>query len=133
MCPFEAGPAVYRARVLVAIFDDETLFFDYDCDPNAHLRKAQQDAQQFSLQQQFFNLYPNPANSQLYLDYFIPDNTDGKFCLTDVSGKEIFASNLKKYNNHLLISCEKITSGIYFFKVITNGSVSKTGKISIIH
>jgi Secretion system C-terminal sorting domain len=132
MCPFEAGPAVYRARVLVAMFDEEILFLDYDCDPNSYLRKANQE-QQSSLQKQFFNLYPNPANDKLYLDYFVPDNTVGTFSLTDISGKEIFTSKLKKYNNHLLIPCEKIISGIYLFKVVTNGTVTKTGKVSIIH
>lgn len=132
MCPFEAGPAVYKARVLVAIFDDEILFLDYECDPNSYLRKANEQ-QQSSLQQQFIKLFPNPANTNLFLDYFMPGNIVGFFYLTDISGKQIFTTELKKYNNHLTIPCEEINSGIYFFKVITNGTISKTGKISIIH
>src|SRR5690606_8709960 len=81
LCPFEAGPSVYRARLLLSLIDDQAWFYDYDCDPNAHLRKANQ--QQSSVHSQYFNLYPNPANNNLYLDYFLPENITVSFAITD--------------------------------------------------
>jgi hypothetical protein len=90
-------------------------------------------SQPTTIQNQYCNLYPNPANDKLILDYFIPENVVGSFSLIDISGKQVFTSKLKKQNNQLIIPCKKISSGIYFFNFVVNDAVSKTGKVSIIH
>ncbi len=90
-------------------------------------------SQPTTIQNQYCKLYPNPANDKLILDYFIPDNVIGSFALLDISGKQVFTSELKKQNNQLIIPCKKISSGLYFFKFVTNEAISKTGKVSIIH
>lgn len=90
-------------------------------------------SQPTTIQNQYCNLYPNPANDKLILDYFIPENVVGSFSLMDISGKQVFTSELKKQNNQLIIPCKKISSGIYFFNFVVNDAVSKTGKVSIIH
>ncbi|HMW10993.1 MAG: T9SS type A sorting domain-containing protein [Bacteroidetes bacterium] len=132
LCPFEAGPAVYRARLLASLVDDQQWFYDDICDPNSYLRKANQHPET-SVQSQYFNLYPNPANSQLYLDYFLPENKSATISITDISGKELTKSNLKQYYNHLILPCDKFNAGIYFYKISVNDSVTKSGKVSIIH
>jgi hypothetical protein len=76
------------------------------------------------------SVQPNPAND--YLQVVINgDNTKGLITLTDITGRLVFETPTT--GNVTPISTERLTNGIYYIVVNTEGQVSKTLKVVITH
>lgn len=126
LCPFEAGPAVYQARMLMTFVNDTLTFDDYICDSTAHFRIGKQpESNSFT----FLNVYPNPARDILFVDYILSKETKGEFVLCDMAGKELIKNKLDENQNQITIHCDKLSVGIYLYKLLSNGTVVKTGKL----
>lgn len=131
LCPFEAGPAVYQARMLLGVVDYETIYNDDDCDNSAQLRILNKGNIP-KVEKAYFNLYPNPANDVIILDYIMPVNITGELVIMDISGKEIEKYGLNQNSSNIRVSCNKLSQGIYLYKIFANGIAEKSGKVSII-
>lgn len=72
-----------------------------------------------------FKLYPNPSSSVVNLE-FQQGSEKAEIMLFNNLGQKIYNKNLERSNN--TFSIENLTSGIYFYKIIS-GTTSQTGKL----
>jgi hypothetical protein len=67
--------------------------------------------------------YPNPFNPSTTIRYSVPEGSNVKITVYDVSGKEvrILADGYKSAGNYALsFSAGDLSSGIYYYRIITN-------------
>lgn len=84
--------------------------------------------------EEYLDIYPNPSTTgKLTIDYNFTDNTDKDFIISDITGKVIYKSILIGKNNNSIINNLKISSGIYYYKVLSKNENSFFGKIIIIN
>jgi hypothetical protein len=82
-----------------------------------------------------FQNYPNPFNSQTTISYNIPVKSLVILKIFDVLGKEIsiLVNDLKAPGNYKVnFDANKISSGIYFYSLITNGIIVDTKKLILL-
>jgi len=79
--------------------------------------------------------YPNPFNPTTTISFSITKNTSVSLIVYDALGKEITTilsnSNLKAGNYEVSFSGDKLTSGVYFYRIITP-EFSKTMKMMLL-
>ncbi|MGQ0828229.1 MAG: T9SS type A sorting domain-containing protein [Bacteroidota bacterium] len=75
------------------------------------------------------NLYPNPSNGNILLNYTIKQN--GILNIYDVTGKLIEEHELSANRNELQLTTN-LNNGIYLYHVIMNDKIMKSGKLVII-
>ncbi len=68
-----------------------------------------------------FKIYPNPANTNLNIEFITLPVKNNELIISDISGKVILIFNSLLSKNSIDIS--KLPSGIYVVKIITSGSV----------
>lgn len=68
------------------------------------------------------NLFPNPANENLTLDFYSTLEQTVKISISDLLSKTIVTINKEVHigNNQIQLSTEKITAGTYFVNVISS-------------
>jgi hypothetical protein len=79
-----------------------------------------------------FNLYPNPNNGNMLLDYSIHQGETGIIKIYDLTGKLIGSYTLNVNANQLKINNNDLNNGIYMYAIIVNGKTVKTDKLVII-
>jgi hypothetical protein len=78
-----------------------------------------------------FNLYPNPNNGSMTLEYSIWEE-EGIFQLFDVSGKLITTKSLLKGNHAVSIQERNLSNGVYLFGIKNNSDNLFNGRVIII-
>ena len=69
-------------------------------------------------------LFPNPG--RYYVKIHLPENSNNAVLfLTDVSGRNILSAPVTNQNK---IDVSNLISGIYFYRIVVNGNIVKTGK-----
>ncbi len=82
-----------------------------------------------------FQNSPNPTNDQTTISYYIEIESRVEILLSDLSGKEIIRKNLgvKPSGTHTLeLNLKPITSGLYIYSLILNGTVVDVKKLSVV-
>jgi hypothetical protein len=79
-----------------------------------------------------FNLFPNPNNGAFELDYDLKNNNDAQLIITDVLGNHLVNYYLPSNGNKLMIDLINLSSGLYYYNIVSDNQTLKTGKISII-
>jgi hypothetical protein len=81
-----------------------------------------------------FNLYPNPTNGHVTVDYFIPENaTSNQLTFYDASGKKVQTFTLTGEGQvQQNLDCSAFASGVYQGVVISDGEVVEQRKLVII-
>lgn len=74
--------------------------------------------------------FPNPSNGNITLEYNMAEN--GNLEIIDVNGNLLGSYNLSSASNHMEIRNDKLSNGIYLYRVISNGATIKQGKIVIL-
>lgn len=72
-------------------------------------------------------VFPNPATDKLVINSKINDNENNVAIIHNVFGQEILSVVLKAGENEIKLN--DLTTGTYFYKIISNGVTIKTGKI----
>lgn len=72
-----------------------------------------------------FKIYPNPFVNELFIELML-DDEDVEVLLYDINGKAVVK---QKINHNNSLNLKNLDSGIYFVKLISNGSVLQTQKI----
>ena len=72
-------------------------------------------------------VYPNPASDQLHLSVTNAGQLNARFIITDILGQELFSMPVIQDESTLDIS--KFSQGIYTWKLVSENSVLKTGKV----
>ncbi|MGQ9644867.1 MAG: T9SS type A sorting domain-containing protein, partial [Ignavibacterium sp.] len=89
------------------------------------------ESNKFSLYQNF----PNPFNSFTEINFEIPFQTEVKIILYDITGKEIKTITNQKYEagfHSIRTTADELSSGIYFYRMITGSGYTAVNKLIII-
>lgn len=72
-----------------------------------------------------FGVYPNPAKENVTISFDLKNETAAKVQITDLAGKEVYASNLgnKAGKNSVSVNTNTFANGIYVVNFITNNGV----------
>ncbi|MCC7303741.1 MAG: T9SS type A sorting domain-containing protein [Bacteroidia bacterium] len=77
------------------------------------------------------NLFPNPSNGEMTLEYFLPENSTGSFIIRDVTGKLISSYTLLAGENQLDIQESNLPNGVYLYEILQDGKTVKTEKLVV--
>jgi hypothetical protein len=78
--------------------------------------------------------YPNPFNPSTTIRYSLPEGSDVKLAVYDVSGKEVkvLSEGFKSAGNYSInFSAAGLSSGIYYYRIITN-AFTQTNKMLLL-
>lgn len=73
---------------------------------------------------QAIDVYPNPATD--IISFRITENAE--ITITDLQGKSLINKAISSFNN--TISLNNLSTGLYIYRIVQNGNVTQTGKIS---
>lgn len=79
--------------------------------------------------------YPNPFNPVTKIKYDLPKNEDVFIYIYDITGKTIKNIYFEKQNKgiyEITITNEKLSSGVYFFKILTESGFNAVQKLILI-
>jgi len=125
-CPFEAGPAVYQARVMLAKLDI-TDFKDNCIAGGQHPRSK---AAEEDMEVPNFRIYPNPASDKLMIENQFSKDSRLEFIVKDVTGKLLIKRSFTgSFTEQLDVS--SFATGIYVYQLHLNGVREEAGKIAI--
>ena len=79
-----------------------------------------------------FNIFPNPNDGEMNLEYTIKSKDRGEVNIYDITGKLVDKYILNPNNDYLLINTT-LNKGIYLYQIIVNDNMVKSDKIVIIH
>jgi len=79
-----------------------------------------------------FNLFPNPNNGNMVLDYDLGTINNAVIKLYDITGNFIKSYKLETSKGMLEINEQNIHNGIYFYHILVEDKTIKTDKIVII-
>ncbi len=118
--PLWGGDAVYSARALLQISHPAE-----GTDINEEKNSNTDD-------KPLVNLYPNPANTTVTINYNLGGNDAALFELVDLNGNRADAFTLYGKTGILPYSTEKLKAGVYLYRVSNATGVISTGKLVII-
>jgi hypothetical protein len=65
-----------------------------------------------------FSVYPNPTSDQISIQYYLPIDSDIKFSIVDILGKQLISSNYSRANSNsvsnIIFNLQDFENGIYF-------------------
>jgi hypothetical protein len=127
-CPSYYGVSVYQARTV--LFDINKQTYRNACENVSPSRSSKRMAQTIDNAEQLtsVNVFPNPANNQLFVN--ANDYTQVSIKLYNIMGV-LVADKIVVNNNSLDIS--NFASGLYTYKVYNNDTELKVGKLIITH
>jgi len=76
------------------------------------------------------NIYPNPTNNVLQLDYNLND-TKASFQLFNMMGQLLYSEHISG-TGHLTMSTQLLTNGVYAYRVISGDKMLKQSKVTVI-
>ena len=132
-CPYEAGVAVYKARVILAGIEGPNKVYVNSCERMAVSSTSNRMVknQNFELNPLFnIRLSPNPSSSYFTIDVEGVSNFNGTILIYDLFGKVVFSSALS--TSHTEFLNETLGSGFYFYKVFGDNNILSEGKLIIL-
>ncbi len=75
------------------------------------------------------SVFPNPAAVGATLSIAGTGIADGVFVLQDVLGRVVFENQI--IDNQILLDKSRLTAGVYFFKIMAQGQLVGSGKVSL--
>ena len=84
---------------------------------------------QFTNNNAQINLYPNPNNGTMMLDYNV--KADANLEISDLSGRLVGTYFLPAAGTHAEVKNNELNNGVYIYRVTSNGVVIKIGKIIV--
>jgi len=127
-CPYTGGPAVYRARTLVALFND-TIDYENSCLQNGSLR-IQQPVKNVKTTP-LIAVNPNPADSKI--DIRINKDLEG-ICKIEIAtslGSIVYSEIRNCKEKSFSIQTSFLTPGIYAVKVVVGSVATNVVKLVI--
>lgn len=127
-CPSYYGISVYQARTV--LFDITKQTYRNACENVSPSKSSKRMAQTIDNAEQLtsVNVFPNPANNQLFVN--ADDYTQVSVKLYNIMGI-LVADKVVVNNNSIDIS--NFASGVYTYKVYNNDTELKVGKVIITH
>jgi len=121
LTPYIGGDAVYSARVMLGINPN-----DYNL---AYRLARPTDSIQTIYNDNLVSIYPNPASTQLTIEFNYNLETSSAFILYDITGRKVLEQNLSKNSNKFTLDISSLQNGVYFYKTSSDNSIK--GKLII--
>ncbi|MDD5571870.1 MAG: T9SS type A sorting domain-containing protein [Bacteroidales bacterium] len=142
LCPYEYGNAVLKARLLLSFVD--TAKYVNNCDVQSRHKNINNTNENNNINnntvsaktnetmqaERALKVYPNPANSELFIEYKLNEGEKGYVVLFNSLGIKVNEYDLNK--NFTKVDLNKYSSGLYYYRISINGVVIKNDKLSII-
>jgi hypothetical protein len=125
------GDYVTYARNLVDVFTHTTILYEDECLAEANASRKKKFTSDV-IAQTSFNLFPNPNNGTMQLDYKLGSYSTAKFNLFDITGKLIDSKSMETNEGSLYINEQNLKNGVYFYTILVGEKNIKTDKIVII-
>lgn len=129
-CPYEGGPAVYNARVLLSSIDNTVYVNTCEIAPPSKKKSMEQKSPNSN---NVSAVFPNPANDKLNVAIHLEQGQTGSLSVYDLGGKLLLSHSLNENSDFTEISTTKLSAGMYIYKINLNNNVVDSGKLSIIH
>ncbi len=131
-CPLTGGNAVYRARTLLSLIEDEVLFYEDSCNVASASRIASPyTSSEPAAVQTNFELYPNPNNGVMTLNYVVEEGQTASFALFDMTGRAVTQFRLPSTQQTLTLDQTALSAGMYYYAYYVNGALMKSEKVII--
>ncbi len=78
-------------------------------------------------------IYPNPASTSFWLNYFLPNNKDGWLRIFNSHGKLIQQRRLYWCTTQLQLYTDYLTNGLYYLEVQSDEGKKASGKLMVVH
>jgi hypothetical protein len=136
-CPYEAGDAVYIARSLRSLKDNNTYFDDLElCDYSVMAKKERVNRQKAevrdSITAEFAKVFPNPTSGQIQLVFNAETEGRVQFEIVSLMGNVVLERTLEEGKHAAVLNGQGLSNGIYYWRLTDKNRVIKTGRISII-
>ena len=86
------------------------------------------------LKEENVNLFPNPSNDYLNVDFTMSETSDITITMNDITGKTVYTKSLNNLNGNqgLVINTASLNNGVYTLRLQTKeGAITR--KVSISH
>ncbi|MGZ3862718.1 MAG: T9SS type A sorting domain-containing protein, partial [Bacteroidia bacterium] len=130
-CPMSGGSIVWKARALINKYYMTVINYSGDC-PDLSGNNGERKSNGISshvIANPTFNLYPNPNNGNLFLDYII--GKDANLEIVDINGNLVGTYNLPTTRTRVEVRNENLQNGVYLYRIISNNNMIKFGKIVV--
>jgi hypothetical protein len=104
-------------------------YFYYNC----HEFEAPLGINAISASVQQFTVYPNPANNEVSITYFLQGKNKGTLQLYNALGQLVTSNNISNSMGQVNENISGLTNGIYYYTLSVNGVIAATSKLVIIH
>lgn len=122
LCPYAAGPAVYMARTLRALYD--TIPHQYNScsfyNPTPAYRKANGTTENSGIITT--NLFPSPSDGNAIYEFAIDEKATGKLKMFDFTGKLILSKDVSGTNKFEFKKLS-LSEGVYRVQLFVNGEL----------
>ncbi|MCC7301697.1 MAG: T9SS type A sorting domain-containing protein [Bacteroidia bacterium] len=120
--PLYGGDAVYSARVMLdmMVFTEDT----------SNSQREQQAQEYISHDVSVSNLYPNPNNGEMQIDFSVGEGIV-ELNIYDLTGRKLSSYTLQGTNT-LKINESKLNRGIYTYEIRMNSEIKSVGKFVVI-
>ncbi len=78
-----------------------------------------------------FHVYPNPADSQAYLEYELSAGQNGTWALYGAFGQKVLEEALPTGRQRRAVVLDELARGVYFYRATANGENIAEGKLVI--
>ncbi len=79
----------------------------------------------------YLKVYPNPTKDEVTISYQLTGD-NGIFDLYDITGQLIKSFAINTQSGQTIMSVSDISSGIYIYKLTSEGDSDKLGKLAVI-
>lgn len=129
-CPFLGGNAVYKARGMYFLVNDEENYNDDEiCLQSGIVARNSHQNNNSSIKLNS-SVYPNPASSEITISYNLA--TSGKLIIYNTYGQIVYSIDLNEKNYRHSISVSEFSNGIYLYKILSDNHEVDNGRFSIL-
>jgi hypothetical protein len=130
LCPFTDGNAVYLARGLLAPIDSIEYISYCEVAEENNERIAAPITQENNYAS--FELYPNPTNGSVIINYHLNETQAGKLDVYTITGNLVTSIDLENTQQTKIVTLPQLDAGVYLYKIRVNGELMKVERLVII-
>jgi hypothetical protein len=139
MCPFIGGTAVYKARSIYGEIEPADMNDIVICNAAGVYKNGNSTEDEENIDPSLlaaistdqFKIYPNPASTQVTVDYALNLEEKGTLIFYDLLGREYMRSDLSSTINRVTLNITNLPKGLYLCKFAVSGQTRSTKKLVI--
>lgn len=136
-CPFAGGEPVYKARTMIGVTGDQVIYDDQNnCALGFYKTSPEEEnlpSANNPISLQILNVYPNPANDIVRVEYYMPEQKTVSIELTDMLGRKVSTQPVSYTANDAIVPVGDIATGMYQLVIKVEGVKVACEKITVHH